>query len=263
MKDRPLTKILLISSLLIVAGFTYSSGVFNRKTPGNPSVPTPSAQQVTYAEGESGIPTKPFRQIVGFYTLPEPSMPGSYKSFTTNIDKMSEVGLFMYRINKQNPSQIDKFGEFTDADVKFLVDYAHQHNVTILPVVHNLLFGDTTIGKNAVKKLVNSPENRKAFVGNLMALMEKYNFDGVNIDIEDVYLEDSGALSTLYKEISAAVHVRGKYLAISTPSRVSDKPISVFGDPFDYGVIGSVADRVIIMQGAARGLLFRMAGCVT
>jgi len=46
----------------------------------------------------------------------------------------------MFRISAANPTTIEKFGEFTDQDVRNLVAIAHRNNVKIMPVVHNLLY---------------------------------------------------------------------------------------------------------------------------
>jgi len=95
-----------------------------------------------------------------------------------------------------------------------------------MPVVHNLLYrpGGTTLAKNVVKTLVSDPRNRNAFALNLVNLIERYGFDGVNIDIEDVFIEDSDNLSLLYTEISEVLRPRGYFFSASVPSRVSDEP---------------------------------------
>jgi spore germination protein YaaH len=192
---------------------------------------------------------KPIVRILGFYTLEEgPTLPSSYNSFVNNTELLSEVGLFMFRIDENNPTQIEKFGEFTDKEVNTLVSIAHRNNIKIMPVVHNLLYkGGTTTGKNVVKQLVSTPENRRVFAQNLVRLIEKYDFDGVNIDIEDVYIEDSARLSALYTEIGNVLDRKGYFFSASVPSRVSDAPFNPFSDPFNYDAIGKAVDEFVVM----------------
>jgi len=116
-------------------------------------------------------------------------------------------------------------------------------------VVHNLLYrpGGTTLAKNVVKTLVSDPRNRNAFALNLVNLIERYGFDGVNIDIEDVFIEDSDNLSLLYTEISEVLRPRGYFFSASVPSRVSDEPFNPFSDPFNYSVIGRAVDEFVVM----------------
>ncbi|MFP3489477.1 glycosyl hydrolase family 18 protein, partial [Staphylococcus sp. SIMBA_130] len=92
---------------------------------------------------------------------------------------------FLFRISQENPTTIEKFGKFSDREIEKLVQLAHDQNIKIMPVVHNLLYkrGDTEPSKKVVQTLVSSEENRRAFAKNLVKLIEKYNFDGVDIDI--------------------------------------------------------------------------------
>lgn len=194
--------------------------------------------------------TKPIVTNLGFYTLEEgPALPSSYDSFVNNTESISETGLFLFQINKENPTTIVKFGDFTDEYVENLVAAGHRKNVKMLPVVHNLLYkdGSQTTSKDVVKELVSSKQNREAFIQNIIKLIERYDFDGVNIDIEDVYLEDSENLSALYTELGEALRRKGYYLSGSIPARVSDEPFNPFSDPFDYEAIGKAVDEFVVM----------------
>lgn len=193
---------------------------------------------------------RPIQTILGFYTLEEgPNYPSSYNSFVNNVQNLSEVGLFMFRINRDNPTEIEKFGEFSDADVRNLVSIGHRNNIKMLPVVHNLLYrpGGVTASKDVVRELVSTVANRRAFALNLVELIERYNFDGVNIDIEDVYIEDSQRLSLLFNEIGSVLRSRGYFLSASIPSRVSDEPWNPFSAPFDYAAIAPALDQFVVM----------------
>jgi spore germination protein len=193
---------------------------------------------------------KPIISLLGFYTLEEgPALPSSYKSFVNNTESISEVGLFMFRISESNPTEVEKFGDFSDQYVNDVVSIGHSQNVKMLGVIHNLLYrrGDVTVSKNVIRTLVSSPQNRQAFIQNVINLIEKYNFDGVNMDIEDVYVEDSENLSALYTELGAALSAKGYYLSASVPARVSDEPFNPFSDPFNYAAIGKAVDEFVVM----------------
>ncbi|NLX76256.1 MAG: LysM peptidoglycan-binding domain-containing protein [Clostridiaceae bacterium] len=196
---------------------------------------------------DSSMPVQP---VIGFYTLAEgPGLPGSYASFADNVSQLSSVGLFFYQISRDDPTRIDKFFQFTDQDIQVIVAIAHRNNIKVLPVVHNLLYrpGGTALARELVRRLVSSPQNRRAFAQNLVSLIERYNFDGVNIDIEDAYTEDSVNLAQLYTDIAAELRPRGYYFSASVPSRISDEPFNPFSDPFDYAVIGEAVDEFIVM----------------
>lgn len=193
---------------------------------------------------------KPIQAVLGFYTLEEgPGLPSSFTSFANNTSNISQVALFMYRISRDNPTQIEKFGTFTDRDVENLVAIAHRNNVKIVPVVHNLLYrpGGTDLAKDLVKQLVSTAANRRAFAQSILNLIQRFNFDGVNIDIEDVHIEDSENLSLLYQDIRNALAPGGYYFSASVPSRVSDQPFNPFSDPFNYSAIGNAVNEFVVM----------------
>ncbi|KOR25519.1 LysM peptidoglycan-binding domain-containing protein [Clostridium sp. L74] len=193
---------------------------------------------------------KPVVVVDGFYTLEEgEGLPSSYESFVNNKNLISELGLFMFRLDPDNATSIENFGDFTDDYIKEVVDIAHRNNIRVLGVVHNLLYrpGGTTKAKDLVKSVVSTKENRQIFTNNLITLIEKYNFDGVNIDIEDVYIEDKDNLSALYLEMGEELRKKGYFLSASVPARVSDEPFNPFSDPFDYRAIGNAVDEFIVM----------------
>lgn len=193
---------------------------------------------------------KPIEEILAFYTLEEgPGLPSSFRSFVDNSELITSTGLFMYRIDRNNPTQIEKFGQFSDRDVEILVAIGHRNNIRMMPVVHNLLYrgGETEVSKNVVRAMLATRETRNTFIQNIIRLIQRFEFDGVNIDIEDVYREDSGRLSAFYTELGAELKRLGYYFSASIPSRISDRPFNPFSDPFDYAVIGRAVDEFVVM----------------
>lgn len=193
---------------------------------------------------------KPITDVVGFYLLEEgPGLPSSFSSFVNNPTQLSEVPLFMWRISAANPTTIEKFVPFTDQDIQTLVAIGHRNNIKMLAVIHNLLYkpGGTTLAKDVIKVLASDPRNRSAFVQNVISLIEQYGLDGVNIDIEDVFIEDSAGVSALYTELGAALKARGYFLSASVPARISDEPFNPFSDPFNYSAIGKAVDQFVVM----------------
>jgi spore germination protein YaaH len=120
----------------------------------------------------------------------------------------------------------------------------------ILPVVHNLLYesGGQEASRTVVQAMVATEQTRSRAINNIIALIDRFGFDGVNIDIEDVFQEDSARLSQFYTELGSAMHARGYFLSASVPSRIRDyPPFNPFSDPFDYSAIGAAVDQFVVM----------------
>jgi spore germination protein YaaH len=165
-----------------------------------------------------------------------------------NTENISQNGLFLFRINKDNPTTIDKFGEFTDNEVLELVRIGHRNNVKMLATVHNLLYDEgVELAKQVVHVLVSSEQNMNAFALNLVKLVEKYGLDGVDIDIEDVLEEDRNRLTQLYRVIGRVFDNRGYFFSTAVPSKTGPQDPSVFAKPFDYPNLHQPTDQFVVM----------------
>ncbi len=226
--------------LLGVQGDWYRVALFN----GNPGW---VSKTVTTLRAHDGA--KPIIEILGYYTLEEgPTLPSSYQSFTTNTGQISQNGLFLFRISGNNPTTIDKFGEFTDAELQEVVRIGHRHNVKMLATVHNLLYDEgVDFAKQVIHQLVSSPQNMNAFALNLVRLVERYNLDGVDIDIEDVLEGDRERLTQLYREIGRVFDERGYFFSTAVPSKTGPTDPSLFAKPFDYPNLHQPTDQFVIM----------------
>ncbi|MCS7464419.1 LysM peptidoglycan-binding domain-containing protein [Paenibacillus doosanensis] len=194
---------------------------------------------------------RPVQEIFGFYTEEEgPTLPSSHEVFTSQAAHLSNVGMFHFRILRDDPAQIEKFpATFTDDYMKEVVAFGHRHNIKMLPTVHNLLYerGNQNANKEVIGGMLQTEQTRAAFIASILQLIETYSFDGVNIDFEDVNYEDRFRLSAFYRELGRALKEQGYYFSVDVPSRTSDEPTNPFSDPFDYAVLGSVADEVVLM----------------
>ncbi|MBE1445485.1 LysM peptidoglycan-binding domain-containing protein [Paenibacillus sp. OAS669] len=194
---------------------------------------------------------RPVQEVFGFYTEEEgPTLPSSHEVFTAQTAHLSNVGMFHFRINRQNPTEIEKFpATFTDEYMKGVVSFGHRHNVKMMPTVHNLLYerGNQNVNKDVIRGMLATRENRSAFISSIIQLIQTYNFDGVNIDFEDVHYEDREKLSAFYRELGAALKERGYYYSVDVPSRTSDEPTNPFSAPFNYSILGEVVDELVLM----------------
>ncbi|HHY71940.1 MAG TPA: LysM peptidoglycan-binding domain-containing protein [Bacillus bacterium] len=226
--------------LLGVQGDWYKVALYN----GNPGWVSKTVTTLRTYDG-----SKPIFEILGYYTLQEgPTLPSSFQSFVSNIQQISQGGLFMFRISRDNPTTIDKFGEFTDDEVRQLVTIGHRHNVKMLATVHNLLYDEgVELAKRIIHELVSSEQNMNAFALNLVRLIERYGLDGVDIDIEDVLEEDRNRLTQLYRVIGRVLGERGYFFSTAVPSKTGPTDPSVFAQPFDYPNLHQPTDQFVIM----------------
>lgn len=191
---------------------------------------------------------KPARNVIGFYTDDETNLIGSYNTMVGQADKLTSIAPFWFRINDQDAASLDPFGNFSQANARKVIGDAHRRNVKVLAVVHNLMYGNNATAREVMRTLLATPESRKAFIDNVVTLMQDYGFDGVNIDTEYINVADRDKLSMLIKELKTAFADQGYVLTISIPGKMSDDPNNSWSGPFDYAAIGQYADEVVVMM---------------
>lgn len=190
-------------------------------------------------------------EVFAYYTEKESaSLPSSYDSFVNHTPELSNVGMFHFRISRDHPTQIEKFpASFTDDYMRNVIAFGHRHNIQMVPTLHNLLYesGKPSVNQDVIHEMLNTGETRGAFIKEIVALIRAYGFDGINIDFEDVRYEDKEKLSAFYTELGRAMKEHGYYYSVDVPSKTSEDSSNLFSAPFNYRLIGRVADDFVLM----------------
>lgn len=194
---------------------------------------------------------QPIEEVFAFYTEQESAtLPSSYDSFVRNTSELSNTGMFHFRISREHPTQIEKFpASFTDDYMREVIAFGHRHNIKMLPTLHNLLYesGKPSVNQDVIHEVLDSEETRSTFIEEIVGLIQAYGFDGINIDFEDVRYEDREKLSAFYTELGGVMKEHGYYYSVDVPSKTSEDPSNLFSAPFDYRLIGRVADDFVLM----------------
>jgi spore germination protein YaaH len=99
---------------------------------------------------------------------------------------------------------------------------------------------------NRVGRTIREDASRARHIADLVALAETNGFDGINIDYEELGRDDREAFSRFIQELGAALHERGKILAVGLHPKTSE------GDPRetngseaqDWNAIEPAADQL-------------------
>jgi spore germination protein len=94
--------------------------------------------------------------------------------------------------------------------------------------------------------------NQGVLISNLVTLANIGNFDGVNIDFENLAYSadaatDRAAYSAFIHALAAALHEQQLKLIISVPAKTSDSQSDTWSYPFDYEALGTDVDLVQLM----------------
>lgn len=194
--------------------------------------PTPVVVVVTAAPS-TPIPVryhpKSARHIAAW--LPPTYSGGARASFEVNKDILDEISPFWYSTNANG----QLYGNRNDE----LVAIAHEHNILVMPSIHNI--GDYTI----VVNILTDPQLRSRHIQYIVEEVLARNYDGIDIDYESLDSSLRASFSAFVMELSGALKAHNKLLAIAVHAK--DHDYGGLGGFQDWTVIGQHADRVRIM----------------
>lgn len=176
---------------------------------------------------------KASKYIMGYYYSQ------SYQDFLENLDKMSSTAVKWY--------SLDKNGDLTDRDNKRYISVPSGYeNVINLSKEKGVEFQMLVFENEAerLSKVLASPESRARLANQILTVVEREGYDGVNLDFEYLKAADKDKYnefaSILYKELKA----RGKSLSISLPVKTEKAD---WWPGYDYVTLGRNCDFVVLM----------------
>ena len=105
-------------------------------------------------------------------------------------------------------------------------------NVAVLPMISNFYNNDWR-GQN-VHRLISDPARRKAFIAQVVALLDKHHYQGINIDFEELRENTDETLTAFVQEMHAALHPKGYLVTIDIAALNPDYNLPELRDYVDY-----------------------------
>ena len=185
------------------------------------------------------------REVLGFYTEQEGTLPGSQPTVNSQFTSLSIIAPFWYKLDDERPGSL--IDSVTADHKRKVIQSAHKKHLKVYMVVHNLLYESVEKGKQVASNVLDNDKNRTVFIQSLRNEMNQFKYDGINIDMENLYLTDRDSFSLLIKKLSDALHRDGKVVTVSVPANTGDSRANPWSPWFDYEKLGLYADRLMIM----------------
>ncbi len=195
-----------------------------------PVPPTPVPTAADPQSGPVSYHPKSGRYIVVW--LPPLFEGGASESFFANADIIDDISPFWYFS--------DASGRIYGARNDDLVRIAHEHNVRIIPSIHNV-----TANPNAVVAVLRNPQLRARHVQNILDEVLARGYDGIDIDYEGLDPALRGDFSAFIAELAAALHRHDRVLTVAVHAKDSDW--GGLGGFQDWAELGKHVDQLRIM----------------
>lgn len=169
-------------------------------------------------------------EILGFYVNWITKYADSQKAVKENWNTLDLVVPFWYTLNSDGSIEKRYNGHQYE-----LSSFAENRNIDMLPLINN---------SQQNNMILTDPDTRKKAVNNVVDLIEKYNYRGINIDFEFIPEWTRHGYTSFIKLLSKKMP-KDKLLTISIFPKI-DVPVSLQG-AYDYSALADIVDRIIIM----------------
>lgn len=135
----------------------------------------------------------------------------------------------------------DGSGTILDRTSQGFIDWAHTRGLRVVPMIYK------DFSSGYIQTALGNPELRSNLVNNLLSKVDRYGYDGLNIDLEGAGLEQPpGAFAAFVRDLANGLHSRGKIASIAVMPKTGPNTPSWLGE-YDYPTLGKIMDYVIIM----------------
>jgi hypothetical protein len=126
-----------------------------------------------------------------------------------------------------------------------MAERLHAAGLRVLPSIANITDGKWAY--QPVGPMLHSPALMARQVAAIVALVQRHDYAGVDIDYENLHAGDRQAFSTFVRDLAAAPHAHGKLLPVAVFAKTSNAGTDPRNVAQDYAAIGRVADQVRLM----------------
>lgn len=169
-----------------------------------------------------------------------------------NLNSLTQISPFAYEL--QNNGSIKNALKAGEEPWTTLIREAKKKNIKIYPSI--LSYPQTSAEQYSVYLLMAQRTKRRAHIADIVSLVKKNKYDGIDIDYENKIAEIRPYFSVFLTELAKALHKENKKLICTVEARTppeskfattSAKILSRIEYSNDYKLIGAACDQVRIM----------------
>lgn len=191
----------------------------------------------------SSAPAPPRSPLV-VAALPFFNIANGTETVLRNRGTVNEVSPWMYgldsrgRINHQYPPERER-------EVREHVEQLRRQNVPIVASLANITDGRWSY--QPIAQILRDPARRSQHVRDIVDLVRREGFAGVDIDYENLRAVDREPFSAFVAELADKLHAERKTLSVALFAKTTDEGDDERNRAQDYAAIGRAADEVRLM----------------
>jgi spore germination protein len=193
--------------------------------------------------GSSGPATSSPEKLLVVGAVPYWDEEEARNTIETHSDKLDVASPWSYDVTADGSVELQP--DLKAAGEQAIAGRLRELGIKVIPTIAN-----TTAGlwdSATVSKVINDPKLRKTHVESVISLIQSNEFDGIQIDYEDLPADDRDSFSAFVTELGDAIHGIGKVLYVTVHVKEDDAGYDARNKSQDYAAIGKAADLVCLM----------------
>lgn len=170
---------------------------------------------------------------------------GGLQSFTEHLTDLDEINPVWYNLN---PFYFEAEAQPLIADLfqKGPVEtLARTNGIKLIPTIQN--WGDVNFDPEVISRIINNPVDRSRHVQEILQLVIENEYDGIDIDYENLPVTDTEAFSAFISELGTVLHEHGKLLSVALHPKTNTEANWNGPGAQNWAVIAGFADQLKIM----------------
>jgi len=156
----------------------------------------------------------------------------SLPSLKENVEQIDVVSPFWFTVNMD--------GTIEDNHNQEAMDFAEQNDIPVIALFNN---GKDVVPTNDA--MLTDEETKQKSINRILEIVDKYDYDGVNIDFEIMPPESRDQFTSYLRELSKELQKRDKRLDVSVFPRVN--VAEEMHKVYDFAALSEWVDRVVLM----------------
>ncbi|MFW5982122.1 MAG: glycosyl hydrolase family 18 protein [Halanaerobiaceae bacterium] len=171
------------------------------------------------------------REVLGFHVNWLSHDANSFEALKKHNQSIDMVAPFWYTVMPDGEIQ-SRYGGYQHE----VVSFAKDNDIKVIPLINN---------SQQNNMMLVDAESREKAVNNIVNLVERYEFDGINIDFEFIPPWTRNGYTAFIEKLSAKLRDMDKLLTVSVFPKIQVP--SDLHEAYDYAALAPLIDRMVIM----------------
>jgi spore germination protein len=157
----------------------------------------------------------------------------------------SEMSPWIYGLDRRGQI-VPQYAPAQAATVDAQLARLRAARIPVLPTLANVVQGKW-VYQPVITDILRNPRVRAQHVAAIVALVQRQDYAGIDIDYEDLLASDRNAFTAFIAELAGALHAKGKVLSVDLFAKPTNRGYDQRNLAQDYRAVGQVADQVRLM----------------